>query len=190
MYLSMLTPLARVALAAAAALTGLAKTAVPGLASIAAAIFTLALPAKESTGIMLALLLIIVTLAQRRWGPPRISQGCVARAVYGTLAGFTTMAANAGRPVTSMYFLASRYSMSEFLGTTAWFFFTANVIKAPFTIGMGLLRLEHLPLIGLLAPVVLACAWAGRRLAARIPLRVFEPLVIATTIVATVPLLF
>jgi regulatory protein, lysR:lysR, substrate-binding len=53
----------------------------------------------------------------------------------------------------------------------------------------GLLRLEHLPLIGLLAPVVLACAWSGRRLAARIPLRVFEPLVIATTIVATVPLL-
>ena len=46
-----------------------------------------------------------------------------------------------------------------------------------------------LPLIGALAPIVLACAWAGRRLAARIPLRIFEPLVIATTIVATVPLL-
>ena len=40
-----------------------------------------------------------------------------------------------------------------------------------------------------LAGVGLACAWVGRRLAARIPLRVFEPLVIATTIVATVPLL-
>lgn len=64
-----------------------------------------------------------------------------------------------------------------------------NVIKAPFTIGMGLLRLDHLPLIGLLAPVVLVCAWAGRRLATHIPPRVFEPLVIATTIVATVPLL-
>lgn len=99
------------------------------------------------------------------------------------------MAANAGGPVTSMYFLASRFSVTEFLGTTAWFFFTANVIKAPFTISMGLLRAEHLPLIGLLAPVVLACARAGRRLAARIPLRIFEPLVIATTIVATVPLL-
>lgn len=37
--------------------------------------------------------------------------------------------------------------------------------------------------------VILARAWAGRRLAARIPLRIFEPLVIATTIVATVPLL-
>ena len=46
-----------------------------------------------------------------------------------------------------------------------------------------------LPLIGALAPIVLACAWAGRRLAARIPLGIFEPLVIATTIVATAPLL-
>lgn len=46
-----------------------------------------------------------------------------------------------------------------------------------------------LPLIGALAPIVLACAWAGRRLAARIPLRVFKSLIIATTIVTTVPLL-
>lgn len=88
-----------------------------------------------------------------------------------------------------MYFLASRFSVSEFLGTTAWFFFTANVIKAPFTVGMGLVRLEHLPLIGALAPIVLLCAWAGRRLTARIPLRIFEPLVIVTTIIAKVPLL-
>lgn len=124
----------------------------------------------------------------RQPGAGRSSRLRDARAAYGTLAGFTTMAANAGGPVTSMYLLASRFSVSEFLGTTAWFFFTVNVIKAPLTIGMGLLRLEHLPLIGVLAPVVLACAWAGRRLAARVPLRIFEPLVITTTSVATVPL--
>ena len=46
-----------------------------------------------------------------------------------------------------------------------------------------------LPLIGALAPIALACASAGRRLAAHIPLRLFAPLVIATTIIATVPLL-
>ncbi len=85
MDLSTLSALTWVALIAAAALTGLAKTAIPGLASVAAALFALVLPAKESTGIM---------LAQRRWGPPHVSQGRVARAAYGTLAGFTTMAAN------------------------------------------------------------------------------------------------
>lgn len=49
MDLSALTALTWVALIAAAALTGLAKTAVPGLASIAATLFALVLPAKESS---------------------------------------------------------------------------------------------------------------------------------------------
>lgn len=56
--LSTLSALTWVVLIAAAALTGLAKTAIPGLASVAAALFALVLPAKESTGVMLALLLI------------------------------------------------------------------------------------------------------------------------------------
>ena len=101
--LSTLSALTWVTLIAAAALTGLAKTAIPGLASVAAALFALVLPAKESTGIMLALLLIGDAIAL--WAYRR----------------------------------------------------DANT--------------------------------AGRLLAARIPLHVFEPLVIATTIVATVPLL-
>lgn len=58
MDLSTLTTLTWGVLALAAALTGLAKTAIPGLASVAAALFALVLPAKESTGVMLALLLI------------------------------------------------------------------------------------------------------------------------------------
>lgn len=58
MDLSTLTALTWIDLIVAAALTGLAKTAVPGLASIAATLFALVLPAKESTGVMLALLII------------------------------------------------------------------------------------------------------------------------------------
>ena len=58
MDLSTLTALTWIDLIVAAALTGLAKTAVPGLASIAATLFALVLPAKESTGVMLTLLLI------------------------------------------------------------------------------------------------------------------------------------
>ena len=58
MELPTLTTRTWVALIVAAALTGLTKTAVPELASIAATLFALVLPAKESTGVMLALLLI------------------------------------------------------------------------------------------------------------------------------------
>lgn len=121
--LSTLSALTWVVLIAAAALTGLAKTAIPGLASVAAALFALVLPAKESTGVMLALLLIGDAIAL--WAHRREVNTAVLR-----------------RLVPSV-----------------------------------------------LAPVVLTCAWAGHRLAAHIPLRVFEPLVVATTIVATLPLL-
>ena len=63
MDLSTLNDLTCVALVAAAALTVLAKTAAPGLTSVATTIFALVLPAKESTGLMLALLLIGDTIA-------------------------------------------------------------------------------------------------------------------------------
>ena len=63
MDLSTLTALTWVALIVAAALTGLAKTNVPGLASIAAALFALMLPAKESTGVMLVFLPIADVIA-------------------------------------------------------------------------------------------------------------------------------
>ena len=58
-----LSPTDWLAVLAAAVLTGLAKTAVPGLASIAVALYALVLPAKESTGVMLVLLLVGDVLA-------------------------------------------------------------------------------------------------------------------------------
>ena len=238
-----LSPTDWLAVLAAAVLTGLAKTAVPGLASIAVALYALVLPAKESTGVMLVLLLVgdvLAVWAYRRDADrallarlvPSVVLGVLAgaaflrwstqdqtrrgigvvllalgartvfqrqrgrrgrasvpvRTAYGALAGFTTMVANAGGPVTSMYFLACRFSVAAFLGTTAWFFFAVNLVKLPFTVSMGLIRPEHLALDLALAPVVVLAALAGRRLAARLPLRVFEPLVIATTVIAAVPL--
>ena len=279
-------------LLAAACLTGLAKTVLPGAATIAVALFAAVLPAKESTGVMLVLLLVgdvlavwsyrhdadvtmlrrlipavavgvlagavflrlasdtgtrrvigvvlLLLIAATLWGrrrsarpapgaaaaagpegpadsegsadsegpadgpspapSPRPADDAVgsrsgagssppARALYGALAGFTTMVANAGGPVTSMYFLACRYPVKAFLGTTAWFFFLVNVTKHPFSLSLGIIRPEHLALDAVLAPVVIALALAGRRLADRMDQRVFEPIVIALTILSALPLL-
>lgn len=267
-------------LLAAACLTGLAKTVLPGAATIAVALFAAVLPAKESTGVMLVLLLVgdvlavwsyrhdadvtmlrrlipavavgvlagavflrlasdtgtrrvigvvlLLLIAATLWGrrrsarpapgaaaaagpadsaggpspapSPRPADDAVGsrsgagsspptRALYGALAGFTTMVANAGGPVTSMYFLACRYPVKAFLGTTAWFFFLVNVTKLPFSLSLGIIRPEHLALDAVLAPVVIALALAGRRLADRMDQRVFEPIVIALTILSALPLL-
>ena len=258
-----------------AALCGIAKTALPGAATIAVALCTAVLPAKESTGAILLmlmtgdllavwsyrrdadfhmlrrlvpavltgvgagalflhlasndstrrligvilLLLVAITLTQRRStsrrapdgasaaqapSPPAptletqeatttlatsTTSGRLARLVYGSLAGFTTMVANAGGPVTSMYFLACRYPVKAFLGTTAWFFFLVNLVKLPFSISAGLVNTTTMSLTAICAPVVIVSALAGRRLAEHMDQRVFEPVIVALTIISALPLL-
>ena len=271
-----LTATSWILLMVVAALCGIAKTALPGAATIAVALCTAVLPAKESTGAILLmlmtgdllavwsyrhdadfrmlrrlvpavlagvgagalflhlasdsstrrligivlLLLVAITLLQRRAagrsrvparspvppmappasgasGAPEVLEasaapatgGRAARLVYGSLAGFTTMVANAGGPVTSMYFLACRYPVKAFLGTTAWFFFLVNLVKLPFSVSAGLVNATTLSLTGIAAPAVIASALAGRRLAERMDQRVFEPIIIALTIISALPLL-
>lgn len=231
----------------AAALVGVSKTALPGAATLAVALFAAVLPAKQSTGTMLILLLvgdllatwtyrhdvdwamlrklvpgvlagvvagalflhfasdgdtkrvigiillalIAVTLLITR-NPVRreqLASGRTGRISYGSLAGFTTMVANAGGPVTSMYFLASRLPVSTFLGTTAWFFFTVNLVKLPFSISLGIIAAESLRTTLPLVPIVLVSAFAGRSLVKHMSQRIFDPIIIVLTVVSAAYLL-
>ena len=243
-------------LLAAASLVGLSKTALPGAGTLTVAVFAAVLPAKESTGALLVLLilgdlfavrmyhahadwrtlrrmvpavlvgvgvgavflaqagddavrrviavillaLVAVTLVRRRTARlaearPAASPAAttttaprwrrrVDTGVYGTLAGFTTMVANAGGPVMSMYLLAARFPVHQFLGTAAWFFLAVNVAKVPFSVGLGLITVPSLALDLVLAPAVVVGALVGRRLARRIRQALFDRLVIVLTVVS------
>ncbi|HUX69836.1 MAG TPA: sulfite exporter TauE/SafE family protein [Cellulomonadaceae bacterium] len=249
-------------LALGACLVGLSKTALPGAGTLSVALFAAVLPARQSTGALLTLLilgdlfavwtyhahadwaalrrlapavlggvavgtfflatagdgtvrrvigaillaLVVVTLVQRSvaargrrqtrpggdeaaTGPAertagRLSVRRFASAGNGVLAGFTTMVANAGGPVVSMYFLAARFSVTRFLGTAAWFFFAVNVAKTPFSVSLGLIDLASLRLDLVLAPAVVLGALVGRRLARRIDQTLFDRLVVVLTIVS------
>lgn len=146
---------------------------------------------RRTIGIIL-LLVIAFTLWRRRAATvvgatdtphPVIAAG------YGSLGGFTTMVANAGGPVMSMYFLAARFPVKAFLGTAAWFFFLVNVAKLPFAIGLGLLTPAGLLIDLVLAPAVLVGALIGRVIADRIDQPTFERIVIVLTVVGAVYLL-
>lgn len=220
---------------------GVSKTALPGVTTLAVAIFAAVLPARASTGTILLLLLVadavaittyrrdadwttlrrlvpgvlagvllgaaflgaagdrvtkvfigvlllvliaVTLLLMRRPRPPQV-QGRVGRAVYGTLAGFTTMSANAGGPVMSMYLLASDFAVTSFLGTSAWFFFLVNVVKLPFSLALGVIRPETLWIDLVLAPVVLASAYGGRLLAARMDPDLFARIVTVLTVLSS-----
>ncbi|QOR70629.1 sulfite exporter TauE/SafE family protein [Ruania alkalisoli] len=110
--------------------------------------------------------------------------------IYGTLGGFTTMVANAAGPVMSMYFLASKFSVKTFLGTAAWFFAVVNLVKLPFSVGIGLITVPTLLMDLVLVPTVVLGAFVGRWLVARMNQALFERLVIALTIVGAGYLLF
>jgi hypothetical protein len=108
---------------------------------------------------------------------------------YGTLAGFTTMVANAGGPVMSMYFLAARFSITRFLGTAAWFFFAVNLAKVPFSLSLGLISAASLRLDLVLAPAVLVGALLGRRVATVIKQSLFDRLILVLTVISATYLL-
>ena len=140
--------------------------------------------------------LIAVTLVRRARGGGRAASGAgggaaslPARATFGTLGGFTTMVANAGGPVMSMYFLAAGLPVKTFLGTAAWFFAVINLVKVPISVSLGLFTVETLLLDALLIPGVVVGALLGRVIASRIKQRAFEWVVIGGTVLGATYLL-
>ncbi|MEW1647578.1 MULTISPECIES: sulfite exporter TauE/SafE family protein [unclassified Streptomyces] len=108
---------------------------------------------------------------------------------YGVLGGFTTMVANAGGPVMSMYLLSAGFRKLGFLGTSAFFFLIVNVTKVPFSVGLGLIDGHSLLLDASLAVFVVPGALIGKWAVNRINQRLFEQLVIAATIIGGLQLL-
>lgn len=235
-------------LAAAALLTGVSKTAIPGMGTLTVAVFAAVLPARESTAAVLMLLILADLFAiwtfrkDVDWGAlkrlvPTVLVGLLVgagflalvddttmrrsigiilllltggtlwlrrsglltadsvlgnpriRGAYGVLGGFTTMAANAGGPVMTLYFLAARFDVLRFMGTQAYFFFVVNVSKVPLQIGLGLLQASMIPLLLSLAPFVVVGALLGRIWIRRMDRGLFERIVVLVTIGAAIYLL-
>jgi uncharacterized membrane protein YfcA len=107
----------------------------------------------------------------------------------GFLAGLTTMLANAAGPIVAIYLLAVSLPRFEFVGTSAWFFLIINVIKAPFSVSLGLIHSETLIFDAVLAPAILAGMLLGRWLIQRISQRLFDTLLLLFAVVAAVRLL-
>ena len=240
---SALTPWQWTLAALGAYLVGISKTGVAGLGVFSVALFASALPARESTGIVLIILIaadIVAVITYRRqaswphllrlfpWAAVGIFFGFLVMgridsattqkligailvvitlihfwrrtrkqafagleaeakphpllaAVTGVSAGFTTMVANAAGPIMIIYLLAMRLPKLIFMGTSAWYFFTLNLFKVPFSYSLGLINADSLPISLLLAPVAVAGALTGRALIHHINQQVFELLALVLT---------
>jgi hypothetical protein len=110
-------------------------------------------------------------------------------ALMGTMAGFTTMVANAAGPVMILYMLSMQLPKMEFLGTGAWFFLAVNLFKVPFSYQLDLITAASLTLDLRLAPPVVVGAVLGRLLIGHINQRLFETLALALTVLAAARML-
>lgn len=150
---------------------------------------------RTSIGAIL-LLMVGVTVVRRRRAhaenePDRVTTraGRTKARSYGVLGGFTTMVANAGGPVMSLYLLSAGFRKMGFLGTSAFFFLIVNISKLPFSAGLGLIDADSLLLDAALVLFVLPGAVLGRWAVDRINQRLFERVVIVATVVGGLQLL-
>ncbi|MDO4252988.1 MAG: sulfite exporter TauE/SafE family protein [Rothia sp. (in: high G+C Gram-positive bacteria)] len=140
---------------------------------------------RRSIGLLLLALMLFTLLPKRKKQKP----AQVLTWVYGSLGGFSSMLANAGGPVMSLYFLARRFDLPAFLGTAAWFFASMNLLKLPFSLSLGLINQEVILVDAVLAPLVLAGGALGYYWAARIEQEVFNKLIILLTLAGALYLL-
>lgn len=117
-------------------------------------------------GIGLALLLLVAfhVLTRGRGRRPDaepVGPSGPVTAGAGALAGFTSMVANAGGGVMTVYLLRAGMAVLTFLGT--WFFFLVNLVKLPFSVGLGLVTVSSALAALMLVPAVVLGCWVGRR---------------------------
>ncbi|CAL9356057.1 hypothetical protein SUDANB6_00569 [Streptomyces sp. enrichment culture] len=150
---------------------------------------------RTSIGAILLLMAAVTVWRRRTADAQREPEAVATRAgrikarSYGVLGGFTTMVANAGGPVMSMYLLSAGFRKLGFLGTSAFFFLIVNVSKLPFSAGLGLIDRHSLLLDAVLVVFVVPGALLGKWVVDRIDQRLFERLAIAATVAGGLQLL-
>lgn len=144
---------------------------------------------RRTIGLVLLLVLAAALWDRRRDGPAGLPHSRAVVIGAGALAGFTTMVANAGGPVLTLYLLAAGLPVLEFLGTSAWFFFVLNLFKVPFSARLGLITPASLGFDLLAAPAILAGAVIGRLTIRYVDQALFERLALGLTLLAALRLL-
>jgi len=130
-------------------------------------------------------LIVLVLLSLSTWNNSRKSAALqydhtsalnrwIFAVVFGFLAGYTTMMANAAGPIMIVYLLAVGLPKLEFVGTTAWFFFIMNWLKVPFQLSLQMITAESLKIDLFLFPFVVIGAVGGIFLVRHIPQKLFN----------------
>ncbi len=146
---------------------------------------------RRTIGGVLLVLVLLQLWVKRRSGDTRSTTHERRGAAWtaGTGVGFATMTANAAGAVMTLYLSAAGIDKRRFVGTNAWFFLIVNLVKVPFSVGLGLLGWTDVGRAGLLAPLVLLGGLVGYATVRRISQRSFDVAVLLASAVAAAALL-
>jgi len=145
---------------------------------------------KTFIGLLVLILLGVSWLRIKVFSDERIPDHWFFAALLGTLAGSTSMMANAAGPVMVIYLMAMRLNKESFIGTSAWFFWLINLSKFPFSFRLDLINLQSFQTNLVLLPGILVGGIAGILLVHRISQKVFDMVVKLLAIGAAFYLIF
>ena len=140
---------------------------------------------------------IILALAAlqllRKWKPESFALFAESKsygAGAGVVAGFATMVANAAGPVFQLFLISRKIPKMELVGIGVRFFLLVNLIKLPFTGGLGMTTVDSLFFNLKLVPVILVGVLTGKWLLVRVSQVWFERIVLGFAVFAGTKLLF
>ena len=133
---------------------------------------------------------VVLDFVRRRLGIALKSKNRLFTALMGILAGTFTMMANAAGPIMTMYLMSMDLPPDDFIGINAWFFCIMNLIKVPFSIGLGLITWANFKIDLALFPLIVLGAAVGAFAIKRIPRKLFDTLVKVLAAAAGLKLLF
>jgi uncharacterized membrane protein YfcA len=140
-------------------------------------------------GIIIVVLLGLMIWQDVRRSEPWYPQAWWFSALAGLMAGTVTMVGNTAGAIMSIYLLSMRLPKNQIIGTAAWFFLVVNLLKVPLQILVwNNISGATLVFDAIMIPAIAAGAFAGVRLAGRMPEKVYRVFVMVMTGVAALML--
>ncbi|WP_268237330.1 sulfite exporter TauE/SafE family protein [Paraliobacillus quinghaiensis] len=140
----------------------------------------------------LVLVLIILHVSKEKFGEKfnkALPKATWFTGLMGISAGFATMIGNAAGGVMAIYLLVKGLPKKEFVGTSAWFFLTVNLIKVPFYVQLDLITIESITFNAKFILLVIIGGVVGVKLLPIIPQRTFQILILAFTFLGALRLI-
>lgn len=132
---------------------------------------------KVFIGLLVLILMALSWMRDKSFPDNSIPGHWLFAAFLGTIAGATSMMANAAGPVMVIYLTAMGLSKENFIGTSAWFFWIINLSKFPFSHRLDLISIESLQANLILLPFIISGGVIGILLVHRISQNVFDTVV-------------